>query len=115
MLRLKQELLLASRISHRNILRIHDLGDVAGMKFISMAYVDGRDLHDLLTESGRLPVERVVNIAKQLAAALDAAHSEGVIHRDLKPRNVLIDAPPITSTFPILALRNCSRATRQRR
>ena len=92
MLRLKQELLLASRISHRNILRIHDLGDVAGMKFISMAYVDGRDLHDLLTESGRLPVERVVNIAKQLAAALDAAHSEGVIHRDLKPRNVLIDA-----------------------
>jgi serine/threonine protein kinase/tetratricopeptide (TPR) repeat protein/TolB-like protein len=92
MQRFKQELLLASRISHRNILRIHDLGDVAGMKFISMAYVDGRDLHDLLTESGRLSVERVVDIAKQLASALDAAHSEGVVHRDLKPRNVLIDA-----------------------
>src|SRR5260370_5857087 len=92
MQRFKQELLLASRISHRNILRIHDLGDVAGMKFISMAYVEGKDLHDLLTESGRLSIERAVNIAKQLASALDAAHSEGVIHRDLKPRNVLIDA-----------------------
>ena len=91
MQRFKQELLLASRISHRNILRIHDLGDVGGVKFISMAYVEGTDLHDVLTKGGRLPVERVVNIAKQLASALDAAHSEGVVHRDLKPRNVLID------------------------
>ena len=91
MQRFKQELLLASRISHRNILRIHDLGDVDGVKFISMAYVEGKDLHDLLTESGRMPIERAVNIAKQLASALEAAHTEGVVHRDLKPRNVLID------------------------
>ncbi|HUA17465.1 MAG TPA: protein kinase [Bryobacteraceae bacterium] len=91
MQRFKQELLLASRISHRNILRIHDLGDVGGIKFISMAYVQGRDLHDVLEQSGRLPVERAVNIATQLAGALEAAHAEGVVHRDLKPRNVLID------------------------
>ncbi|MBZ5595865.1 MAG: protein kinase [Acidobacteriia bacterium] len=91
MQRFKQELLLASRISHRNILRIHDLGDVDGLKFISMAYVEGKDLHDLLTESGKMPIERAVNIAKQLASALEAAHTEGVVHRDLKPRNVLID------------------------
>ena len=89
--RFKQELLLASRISHRNILRIHDLGDVEGVKFISMAYVQGMDLHDLIAKQGRLPTERAVNIAKQLAGALEAAHAEGVVHRDLKPRNVLID------------------------
>ncbi len=91
MQRFKQELLLASRISHKNILRIHDLGDVGGVKFISMAYVQGRDLHDLIAECGRLPVDRAVHIAKQLAGALDAAHAEGVVHRDLKPRNVLVD------------------------
>jgi serine/threonine protein kinase/tetratricopeptide (TPR) repeat protein len=88
--RFKQELLLASRISHRNILRIHDLGDVGGVKFISMAYVQGMDLQDLISKTGKLQIERVVNIAKQLAGALEAAHAEGVIHRDLKPRNVLI-------------------------
>jgi serine/threonine protein kinase/tetratricopeptide (TPR) repeat protein/TolB-like protein len=91
MQRFKQELLLASRISHRNILRIHDLGDVGGVKFISMAFVEGRDLHDVIAQSGRLPIERTLNIAKQLAGALEAAHAEGVAHRDLKPRNVLID------------------------
>jgi serine/threonine-protein kinase len=91
MQRFKQELLLASRISHKNILRIHDLGDVEGVKFISMAYVEGEDLHHILERERRLPLRRAVNIARQLCAALDAAHTEGVIHRDLKPQNVLID------------------------
>jgi serine/threonine protein kinase/tetratricopeptide (TPR) repeat protein len=89
--RFKQELLLASRISHRNILRIHDLGDVGGVKFISMAYIQGMDLHDMISQTGKLQTERAVGIAKQLASALEAAHAEGVVHRDLKPRNVLID------------------------
>lgn len=89
--RFKQELLLASRISHKNILRIHDLGDVEGVKFISMAYVDGEDLHRVLARQGRLPLARALTIARQLCAALDAAHAEGVIHRDLKPQNILID------------------------
>jgi serine/threonine protein kinase/tetratricopeptide (TPR) repeat protein/TolB-like protein len=88
--RFKQELLLSSRISHRNILRIHDLGDVGGVKFISMAYIQGMDLHELIAKTGKLRTERVVNIARQLAGALEAAHAEGVVHRDLKPRNVLI-------------------------
>jgi serine/threonine-protein kinase len=92
MRRFKQELLLASKISHKNILRIHDLGDVEGVKFISMAYVEGEDLHHVLEREGRLPLARVLNITKQLCAALDAAHTEGVVHRDLKPQNVLIDA-----------------------
>src|SRR5215470_10532083 len=91
MQRFKQELLLASKISHKNILRIHDLGDVEGVKFISMAYVEGEDLHHVLGREGRLPLARLLNITKQLCAALDAAHTEGVVHRDLKPQNVLID------------------------
>ncbi len=89
--RFKQELLLASKISHKNILRIHDLGDAAGVKFISMAYVEGQDLHTAMSRAGKLPMDRTVNIAKQLCAALEAAHNEGVVHRDLKPENVLLD------------------------
>lgn len=91
MQRFKQELLLASRVSHRHILRIHDMGDVNGVKFISMAYVEGEDLYHLLKRSGKLPVEEAVRIAHQLGEALEAAHREGVVHRDLKPQNVLID------------------------
>jgi hypothetical protein len=89
--RFKQELLLGSKVSHRNILRIHDLGEVGGLSFISMAWVDGEDLHDILRREGRLPVPRAVRIARQVAEALEAAHAEGVVHRDLKPNNILID------------------------
>jgi len=89
--RFKQELLLGSKVSHKHILRIHDLGDVEGLKFISMAYVDGEDLHSILRREGRLPVPRAIAIARQMAQALAAAHAEGVIHRDLKPHNILID------------------------
>lgn len=91
MQRFKQELLLASRISHKNILRIHDLGEADNVKFISMAYVDGQDLHHLL-RSGKPSFDRTQNIAQQLCEALDAAHSEGIIHRDLKPQNILMGA-----------------------
>lgn len=91
MQRFKQELLLASKISHRNILRIHDLGDVAGTKFISMAFVDGSDLHHILQSQGKLTIERTLSISKQLCAALDAAHSESVVHRDMKPQNIMLD------------------------
>ena len=89
--RFKQELLLASKISHKNILRIHDLGDAAGVKFISMAYVEGQDLHALLQKEGKLPLERALKIARQLCTALEAAHAEGVAHRDFKPQNILLD------------------------
>ncbi len=90
--RFKQELLLASKISHKNILRIHDMGEVAGMKFITMAYVEGQDLHQLLRDNPKIPLERVLKFAQQLAGALAAAHTEDVVHRDLKPQNILVDA-----------------------
>jgi serine/threonine protein kinase/tetratricopeptide (TPR) repeat protein/TolB-like protein len=89
--KLKQEILLASSISHRNILRIHDLGDVDGLKFISMAYVDGPDLSKILRAEGPLPVDRAVRYAIQICEALQAAHAESVVHRDLKPQNILVN------------------------
>jgi serine/threonine protein kinase/Flp pilus assembly protein TadD len=90
MQRFKHELLLASSISHPNILRIHDLGEYNGVKFITMAYVDGGDLTQVMRKEGRLPLERVLKIMKQLAAALAAAHGVNVVHRDLKPQNILL-------------------------
>jgi serine/threonine protein kinase/tetratricopeptide (TPR) repeat protein len=90
MQRFKHELLLASSISHPNILRIHDLGEYNSVKFISMAYVDGGDLTQALRKNGRMPLERVLHIMRQLAAALAAAHGVNVVHRDLKPQNILL-------------------------
>jgi tetratricopeptide (TPR) repeat protein/TolB-like protein len=89
--RFKQELLLASRISHKHILRIHDLGEGVGVKFISMAYVEGRNLGELLQEQKVLSLPKAIDIGKQICEALGAAHREGVVHRDLKPQNILID------------------------
>jgi len=89
--RFKQEMLLASKISHRHVLRIHDMGEVGPVKFISMAYVEGPDLYHILRDNPKLPLERVLKFSRQLAGALEAAHSEGVVHRDLKPQNILVD------------------------
>ncbi|HET7183140.1 MAG TPA: protein kinase, partial [Terriglobales bacterium] len=89
--RFKQELLLASKVSHRHILRIHDLGEAGGVKFISMAFVEGQDLHQLLMHEGKLPVERALKFTKQMCEALEEAHREGVVHRDFKPQNILLD------------------------
>jgi serine/threonine protein kinase/tetratricopeptide (TPR) repeat protein/TolB-like protein len=89
--RFKQELVLASKISHKNILRIHDMGDVGGLRFISMAFVEGKDLQHIIRENPKMPLERILNFARQIAEALAAAHAEGVVHRDLKPQNLLVD------------------------
>src|SRR5579884_538945 len=91
--KLKQEILLASRISHRHVLRIHDLGEADGLRFISMAWVDGEDLEQLISRSaGPLPEDRIIALARHLCEGLEAAHREGIVHRDLKPRNVLLDS-----------------------
>lgn len=89
--RFKQELVLASKISHRNILRIHDMGEVGDTKFITMAYVEGQDLYGILRDNPKMPLERVLKFATQFAEALAAAHAEGVVHRDLKPQNILVN------------------------
>jgi len=88
--RFKQELLLARKITHRNIIRIFDLGVADGLRFITMEFVEGQDLSSLLEERPKYTPAETVAILRQVCAALEAAHSEGVVHRDLKPQNIMI-------------------------
>ena len=90
--RFKRELLLARLVSHQNVVRIHDLGEIEGLKYITMSYVDGTDLATLLAREGRLPVRRALRLARRICAGLVAAHTAGVVHRDLKPANVMVGA-----------------------
>jgi len=90
--RFKQELILARQVTHKNVIRIHDLGQADGLQFITMDFVEGQDLRQLLRDKGKLPPEQTVRIMLQICRALEAAHSERVIHRDLKPQNVMLDA-----------------------
>jgi eukaryotic-like serine/threonine-protein kinase len=89
--RFKQELILARQVTDRNIIRIFDLGEAQGIKFITMEYVEGQNLHQLLRQRGKLEVAEAVNMMEQVAAGLAAAHREGIIHRDLKPGNIMCD------------------------
>ena len=87
--RFKQEILLASRVTDRNIIRIYDLGDADGVKFITMEFVEGEDLRHLLHRQGKLPAAEAVDIMEQVVSGLQAAHRLGIIHRDLKPGNIM--------------------------
>jgi tetratricopeptide (TPR) repeat protein len=89
--RFRREILLASKITHKNILRIHDLGESDGMSYISMAYVEGETLSERLERDGPVAPNEAAALSIQLCRALEAAHDAGVVHRDLKPQNVLID------------------------
>src|ERR1700736_431218 len=90
--RFKQELILARQITHRNVIRIFDLGIADGVKFITMDFVEGRDLSKILSERGKFPVAEACEIVRQICSGLEAAHNEGVVHRDLKPQNIMLDA-----------------------
>ena len=87
--RFKQELLLSRQVTHKNVVRIYDLGDADGVKFITMEFVEGRDLRAIMREKEKFSPEEAVEIMQQVCRALDAAHSVGVIHRDLKPQNIM--------------------------
>jgi tetratricopeptide (TPR) repeat protein/predicted Ser/Thr protein kinase len=87
--RFKQELILATQVTHRNVVRIYDLGEAEGIKFITMEYVEGEDLAAILHRRVKLPPREAVAVIEQVCRALEAAHNVGVIHRDLKPQNVM--------------------------
>ena len=88
--RFRREASAARKITHPNVIRIHDLGDHHGLLFLSMEFFSGRSLSDLLNRRQKLPLNETKGIISQVADALDAAHAAGVIHRDLKPQNILV-------------------------
>ena len=89
--RFYNEVRMARQIAHPAVCRVYDIGEEEGQPFLTMEYVDGEDLASLLRRIGRLPADKAVDIARQLCAGLAAAHDKGVLHRDLKPDNVMLD------------------------
>ena len=91
--RFKRELLLARQVTHKNVVRIHDMGEIDGIKYITMPYVEGVDLNSILKKNEYgLPVEQVLAVARGIVSGLLAAHHAGVVHRDLKPANIMVEA-----------------------
>lgn len=89
--RFLNEVRMALKVTHPNVTRVHDIGEVDGHHYISMEYVDGEDLASLLLRIGRLPRDKAIQVARQICAGIAAAHDQGVLHRDLKPANVMLD------------------------
>lgn len=90
--RFKQEIRLARRISHPNVVRTHDLGESEGLYYITMEFVEGTSLDEVLRRRGSLPLDVTLTVGRQLCRALEVAHSQGVVHRDIKPQNLVVDA-----------------------
>ena len=89
--RLKREVILARKVAHPNVCRLYDIGEAGGVHYVSMEFVEGQTLSEILHRQDSLPEQEAIGIMKQLLNALGAAHSQGIIHRDLKPQNIMID------------------------
>src|SRR4051794_26490716 len=89
--RFRREAKAAASVHHPNVVPVYDAGEEDGLLYVTMRYVEGVDLARLITAEGRLPLDRAVRLVAQVAGALDAAHALGVLHRDVKPANVLIE------------------------
>ena len=101
--RFKRELLLARQVTHKNVVRIHDLGEIDGIKYITMPYLDGSDLATILKQEAKLPLSRALHIIRGVVSGLVPAHEAGVVHRDLKPANIMVgtDDEPTIMDFGI--------------
>jgi serine/threonine-protein kinase len=89
--RFHREVRVARQVSHKNVCRVYDIGETDGRHFLSMEYIKGEELSSLLRRIGSLPVDKSIQLARQICAGLNAAHDAGVLHRDLKPANIMID------------------------
>jgi len=85
------EVSLARQVSHPNVCRVYDIGDVEGRLFLSMEYIEGEDLASMLQRRGRLSEEEAIELTRQICAGLNAVHAKGILHRDLKPANIFIN------------------------
>src|SRR5690349_23318707 len=92
--RFRSEIRIAVSLRHPNVVPIHHAGEEDGLLFVTMDLIDGPDLRKLLIARGPLDAEDAVSILEQVASALDVAHSRGLVHRDIKPGNVLIEEHP---------------------
>jgi serine/threonine-protein kinase len=104
--RFYNEVRMARQVTHPNVCRVYDIGEIEGLHYISMEFVDGEDLACLLRRIGRLPSDKAIEMARKICAGLGAAHEKGVLHRDLKPANVMIDGRgnPVLMDFGLAGL-----------
>src|SRR5438552_1456785 len=109
--RFKQEIRLARKIAHRNVVRTYDLGEVNGLYYLTMEYVEGTSLKQLVATRGPLPVPVTLTIGKQLCRALEVAHEQGVIHRDIKPQNLVVEPSGVLKVMDFGIARLASRTT----
>ena len=110
--RFKQELVLARKITHKNVVRIYDLGEAeGGVKFFTMELVEGQSLRDLLREKKTIPAKEAISFMKQMLSGLAEAHSQGVVHRDLKPQNVMVDGDGLLRIMDFGIARTADTAT----
>lgn len=112
--RFRRELVLARQVTHRNVVRIHDIGESGQLRFLTMDFVDGPSLAEVLGRDGPLPVQRAAAIVRQLAEALQQAHAAGIVHRDLKPSNILLgpDETAYITDFGVARSRDGEALTR---
>ncbi|MBA3855081.1 MAG: serine/threonine-protein kinase, partial [Gemmatimonas sp.] len=100
---------LARKISHRNVVRTHDIGERDGLYFITMEYVEGTSLKQLIRSRGKLPLAVALSVGKQLARALEVAHEQGIIHRDIKPQNMVVEPDGVLKVMDFGIARLVSR------
>lgn len=111
--RFNREAQLSASLNHHNIVTIHDVGSEGGVNYISMEYLDGSDLHSVIQNRGRLPIDYSIKIVAQIAEALDYAHEKGIIHRDIKSSNIIVakDGKPVLTDFGIAHAASTSKLT----